>query len=72
MKIDRKMLDSFLHLPDDKLGRTLRLLAGANASYAWGEENPQTLRKLRAVLQVLTDADLERINALREIYKETR
>lgn len=70
MKIDRKTTDSFLRLPDDKLWQLIRLLAGPNFSV--GEMDEVKLRKLRAVLTALTDEDLERIETLRTLFKETK
>ena len=70
MKLDRKTVDGFLRLPDDKLWQLLRLLAGPNTSL--GEPNAEMLRKLRAVLAALTDADLERIDVLRAVFKDAK
>ena len=70
MKLDRKTVDGFLRLPDDKLWQLLRLLAGPYTSL--GEPNAEMLRKLRAVLAALTEADLERIDALRAVYKDAK
>ena len=70
MKLDRKTLDGFLRLPDDKLWQLLRLLAGPNNSI--GEMDTEKVRKLRAVLSALTDADLERIDTLRNVFQDTK
>lgn len=70
MKLDRKTLDGFQRLPDDKLWQLLRLLAGPNNSI--GEPDAEKLRKLRAVLSALTDADLDRIDALRTVFQDTK
>ena len=70
MKLDRKTLDGFLRLPDDKLWQLLRLLAGPNHSI--GEVDTEKVRKLRAVLSALTDADLERIDTLRNVFQDTK
>ncbi len=70
MKLDRKTIDGFLRLPDDKLWQLIRLLAGPNTSL--GEPNAEMLGKLRAVLTALTEADLERIDALRAVWKDTK
>ena len=70
MKLDRKTVDGFLRLPDDKLWQLLRLLAGPTTSL--GEPNAEMLRKLRAVLAALTEADLERIDALRAVFKDAK
>ena len=70
MKLDRKTLDGFLRLPDDKLWQLLRLLAGPNNSR--GEVDSEKVRKLRAVLSALTDADLERIDTLRNVFQDTK
>ncbi len=70
MKLDRKTVDGFLRLPDDKLWQLLRLLVGPNTSL--GEPNAEMLRKLRAVLAALTEADLERIDALRAVFKDAK
>ena len=70
MKLDRKTVDGFLRLPDDKLWQLLRLLAGPNTSL--GEPHAEMLRKLRAVLAALTEADLERIDVLRAVFKDAK
>lgn len=70
MKLDRKTVDGFLRLPDDKLWQLLRLLAGPNTSLE--EPNAEMLRKLRAVLAALTEADLERIDVLRAVFKDAK
>ena len=57
--------------PHCKMGRGIRrLLAGQNT--ALGEPNAEMLRKLRAVLATLTEADLERIDALRAVFKDAK
>ena len=61
------------HVPHkniDKLWQLIRLLAGPNTSL--GEPNAEMLGKLRAVLTALTEADLERIDALRAVWKDTK
>lgn len=70
MKLDRKTIDGFLRLPDEKLWQLIRLLAGPNNTL--GEPNAETLRKLRAVLAALTDTDLNRIDTLRGVFKDTK
>lgn len=70
MKLDRKSVDGFMRLPDDKLWQLVRLLVGPNISL--GEPNTEMIRKLRAILMELNEADFERIEVLRAAIKHAR
>ena len=68
--ITKKTIDQMLSLPDDKMAAMLKLVlttAGADPSGLKFDE--RTVRRLRAVLGELTDADLSRISALTERWR---
>ncbi|MBQ7923359.1 MAG: hypothetical protein IJ325_12435 [Clostridia bacterium] len=72
MKIDRKIIDNMLALPDEKLWQMLKLLMTANGANPPDKNmDPVSMRKLRAVLTDVTDADIERVMTLMDIYKST-
>ena len=70
MKIDKKMIDTMLALPDEKLWQMIKILLSANGANAPDKTiDPAAMRKLRAVLTAVTDADIERLMVLMEIYR---
>jgi len=73
MKLDKKMIDNMLALPDEKLWQMLKLLLSANGA-GTTEKNmdPTSMRKLRAVLTAVTDEDIERVMTFMDLYKSTR
>lgn len=73
MKIDKKVIENMLALPDEKLWQMLRILMAANGAGTPDKTMDATsIRKLRAVLSTVTDADIERVISLMDIYKSTR
>ena len=73
MKIDKRTIDQFLALPDEKLWQMFQLLSMGNGMKL-GDKKPDAagMRKLRAVLGEVTDADLERVTTMIQLYKETK
>ena len=73
MKLEKKMIDQMLALPDDKLWQMFQLLA-RGSGLKIGDRVPEGagMRKLRAVLEAVTDADIGRVIELIELYKETK
>lgn len=70
MKLDRNTVRSFSEMSDDRLWRTLRMLAGG-----MGMELPERQRgrlhyeAIRRTLRQVTDADIARINEITDTYK---
>ena len=72
MKIDKKIIDNMLALPDEKLWQMLKVLMAANgANVSDKTMNPASMRKLRAVLSAVTEYDIERVTTLMDLYKST-
>lgn len=73
MKIDKKTINSILGLPDDKLLQMINLLAGSMGMSSVSDKiKPETVVKIRAVLNQVTDADLDRAGELINIYKKAK
>lgn len=72
MKIDKKIIDNMLALPDEKLWQMLKLMMAANGGNVSDKTmDPTFMRKLRAVLSVVTENDIERVTTLMDLYKST-
>ncbi len=73
MKLEKKMIDQLLALPDDKLWQMFQLLA-VGTGMKPGDKVPDAsgMRKLRAVLEAVTDADIGRVTELIDLYKGTK
>ena len=68
--LTKKNIEKMLELPDDRLAAMLKLtLAAAGADASRLNPDQKTLRKLRALLREVTDADLERVSVLLELYR---
>ena len=68
--LTKKTIDRMLEMPDDRLAAMLKLtLAAAGADTSQLRLDQKTVRKLRAVLGEVTDADLDRASALMERYR---
>ena len=68
--ITKKNIDKMLEMPDERLWAMLKLvLGGVGVNLGGVDMNPKTVRKLRALLGEVTDADIERITHLADIYK---
>lgn len=73
MKLDKKMIDQMLSLPDDKLWQMFQLLSmGSGLKMGDKAPDPAGMRKLRAVLEDITDADIARVLGLIDLYKKTK
>ena len=69
--INRKSIDKLLEMPDDRLMTMLKLLMGSTGVDVSGKKfDESTIRKIRAVLEEVTDEDLERIDVLMKRYRE--
>ena len=69
--INRKSIDKLLEMPDDRLMTMLKLLLGSTGVDVSGKKfDESTIRKIRAVLEEVTDEDLERIDVLMKRYRE--
>ncbi len=70
MKLDRNTVRSLSEMSDDRLWRTLRMLASG-----MGVEIPERQRgrlhyeAIRRTLGEVTDADIDRINGILDTYK---
>ena len=73
MKLEKKMIDQLLALPDEKLWQMFQLFAMGNG-LKMGDKAPDGtgMRKLRAVLGSVTDEDIGRVTDLISVYKETK
>ena len=67
MKIDKKAIESLLSLPDDKHVMMLRVIS--KGEYPKKDPDPTTLSGLRAMLNEVTEYDLDRASELISIYK---
>ncbi len=68
MKIDKKTLNGFLNLSDEKLLSVLRLLTGGRISFE--EPDAAAMRGIRHMLSQVTDGDLDRVSELMTLYKQ--
>ena len=70
MKIDKKMLDAMLELPDDKLSALVGTFLGRFSV----EKTRDTRRMaaLRQVLEAVTESDLQRLSELMTLYKRSK
>ena len=68
--INKSMIDKMLEMPDDRFLAMLKIvLAGAGIDLGKKSPDAKTVKKLRALLSRLTDADIERVTYLAECYK---
>ena len=70
--LTKKNIEKMLEMPDDRLAAVLKLTltaAGADASRL--NPDPKSIRKLRALLREVTDADLERVSVLMDLYRRS-
>lgn len=72
--INKSLIDKLLEMPDDKLLVTLRIILSSSGVETSGKTltklDKATIRKVRRVLAEVTDADIERVNYLTEVYKK--
>ena len=70
MKIDKNLINSLLTLDDDKLYRTVELLAATSGcDLKKLSDKPKSIEGLRALMTTLTDEDIARAYELADIYK---
>ncbi len=68
--LTKKTIDRMLEMPDDRLAAMLKLtLSAAGADTSRFDPDPKTVRKLRALLREVTDADLDRVSVLMYLYR---
>ena len=68
--LTKKTIDRMLEMPDDRLAAMLKLtLSAAGADTSRLNLDPASVRKLRALLREVTDADLERVSVLMDLYR---
>lgn len=69
--INKKAIDKLLEMPDDRLFAILKLLLGSTGIDVSGKKfDEKSVKKIRAVLEEVTDEDLERIDVLMQRYKD--
>ncbi len=69
--LTKKNIEKMLELPDDRLAAMLKLTAAASGADTSNMKlDAKTVRKIRAVLSEVTDADLERASVLLERYRK--
>ena len=70
MKIDKKMIDCLLELPDDKLSAAAGAFLGRFSSEKlW---DTRRIGALRCVLTQVTEGDLQRLSELMTLYKRSK
>ena len=73
MKLDKRMIDQMLSLPDDKLWQMFQLLSmGSGLKMGEKAPDPAGMRKLRVVLEEITDDNIGRVLELIDLYKRTK
>ena len=71
MKIDKKTLDMFASLPDEKLWQMLSVIASASGIKLTSQTpDEKTLAGLRNAVTEVSDGDIERASELLAKYKE--
>lgn len=67
---NKSMIDKMLDMPDDRLLAMLRMLLGSSGIDMGDKKiDEKTIRKIRALLSNITDADIERVTYLADVYK---
>ena len=73
MKIDRRKIDMFCGMRDDRMWSAIKLFAGSSGiDLSKKKVTQREIANLRAMLRSLTDSDIARINELMQIYKSGR
>lgn len=73
MMVDKKMIDQLLMLPDEQLLQMVQLLMVGKSDGMPGKlPDAVTMRRIRAVLEALTDGDLSRIATLVAVYQNVQ
>ncbi|MBQ8370961.1 MAG: hypothetical protein IJ497_10840 [Clostridia bacterium] len=69
--INKKSIDKLLEMPDDRLLAMLKLLLSSTGIDVSGKKfDERSVRRIRSVLEAVTDEDLERIDVLMQRYRE--
>lgn len=69
--IRKAAINKMLELPDDKLVMMLRLvMGGAGMELPAKKIDGKSVQKLRALLEEITDSDLERLDTLVSVWKK--
>ncbi len=67
---NKSMIDKMLDMPDDRLLAMLRMLLGSSGIDMGDKKiDEKTIRRIRALLSNITDADIERVTYLVDVYK---
>ncbi len=70
MKLDRNTVRSLSEMPDDRLWRTMRMIAsGLGAEISERQRYRMDYEAIRRTLAEITDEDIIRINGIMETYK---
>ena len=73
MKIDRRKIEMFCGMRDERMWSAIKLFAGsAGIDLSKKRVTPREIANLRTMLRSLTDSDIARINELIGIYKNGR
>lgn len=68
--INKSNIDKMLEMPDDKLCMMLKvILSGMGVDVSDKKFDEKSVRKIRALLEEVTDEDIERITYLANRYK---
>lgn len=70
MMVDKKMIDQLLMLPDEQLLQMVQLLMPGKMPGRLPDA--VTMRRIRGVLEALTDGDLSRIATLVAVYQNVQ
>ena len=69
--LNKKSIEKLLEMPDDRLQSMIRiLLAGTGIDVKNKKFDETTVRRIRSVLNEITDDDLERIEILMQRYRD--
>lgn len=73
MQLDKKMLERLLTMNDEQLGEVIRTIAKeAGIDPTQLGLNPDNVQSIRLALGMATDADLQKLNAVYDDYKQFR
>ena len=69
--INKNAIDKLLEMPDDRLSAMLKLMLGSTGIDMGGKKfDAKTVRKIRNVLEEITEEDLSRIEVLMQRYRD--
>ena len=68
--IKKSNIDKMLEMPDDRLWSMLKIImTGMGIDMSSKKYDPKTVKKIRCVLEEITDEDIDRVTYLTERYK---